>query len=317
MEAFSDDNLDLLRDYALAQLEAARALHPRVTIGCAAVSPDHDFGIDLVFFANPAAPEVEDPAPEATADAIAEGAPSPAEPPPAPVASAHIEIGASTNALHERYTDVATRGLIRAVSEDPNAALSLIIARLFSTIALGGDPQSASTIQATTYTKPGADPIEALDGVVRAKVAEQVKAFNDSGLTVLAWIDALPRSEKMELMAALTALTLNARETGPNHTRPRARAEAAELAEMTGYDIVNYWTPNVEFFAAHRRADLVGILDRMGAGDAPASDLKQGDLAVHVAEQAAERVWAPDALSWRQAAAPANALSPDIDDLAA
>ena len=69
----------------------------------------------------------------------------------------------TTHALNERYTDLATRGLMRALVDDPQAALILLIARLFASVGLqsSGDVNaSISTLEAKPYQRSGAPPID-------------------------------------------------------------------------------------------------------------------------------------------------------------
>lgn len=61
------------------------------------------------------------------------------------------------------------------------------------------------------------------------------------------------------------------------------------------------------------------LLEEMGADDAQAKTLKKDELVAFVAEQAAERRWAPDGLNWRLPApaagkAEAEANVPDQAD---
>ena len=43
-----------------------------------------------------------------------------------------------SHSLHETYTDIATRGLIRSVADDPMVALTITVARMFVILALQG-----------------------------------------------------------------------------------------------------------------------------------------------------------------------------------
>ena len=214
-----------------------------------------------------------------------------------------------THALHAVRTDVATRGLIRALADDPGAALILVIARLFSVLVLRinlAPSQSASTLHAEPYGTCKDPAIETLDGVVRQRLDERRAAWQASGETVLAWVGLLPHGEKMALLAELAAISLDLREPRTDGVRKLARAEAAELAELCGADITLHWTPDAAFLRPHSKAQLLDMLVEMKAEDVRAAALKKDELVDWVAEQASSRSWAPAGLSW--------SMAPDISE---
>lgn len=206
------------------------------------------------------------------------------------------------HALHAVRTDVATRGLIRALADDPGAALTALIARLFVQVAVrrfGVRAESAFALTATAFNPTGGRIIEALDGDVRQRLDERRAAWEGSGQTVIAWVHALAHGDKMGLLAELTALTLDLREERTSLIRRPARAEAAELAALCGADITLHWTPDADFLKPHSKTLLLGMLDAMGEPSDPrVGVLKKSELVDWVAERAAERVWAPASLSW-------------------
>lgn len=338
LDSLSGDNAQLVSACVMATLAYARALHPSRTIGAVSLSPDHDFGVKTTYFAVPE-PEEEPNETDIDDGSGAETLQSPhsrtdsrnpdylrergaqvkvAAP------ETHVPVEARTNGLHQRYTDLATRGLIRAVSEDPNTALTLLLSRLFVHLVLdhyATNRDSASTLTAEAYRLSGAKPVPELDGPLADQLEAYRLSYIDSGKRPMAWVDDLSHGEKMTLLAQLTAASLNVREDTTRDIRKGARAEAVELAEMTGYDITNYYTPSAEFFACHSKAELQAILRRMDAEDAQAATLKKDDLAQYVADAAHERRWAPAALSWRAEAEqaeeinePADTTTPPEDD---
>jgi len=141
-------------------------------------------------------------------------------------------------------------------------------------------------------------PIAALDGEVRARLDARRDDYKASGLRPIPWVETLPHGEKMALMAELTALSLNVRETRTSSLRHAARAEAAEIAALCGADIAAHWTPDDAFLAVHSKKQLLELLAEMTVEDDRAKTLKKGELVVFVGEAAAERQWAPAALAW-------------------
>jgi ParB family chromosome partitioning protein len=209
-----------------------------------------------------------------------------------------VEVEGSSHVFHETRTDVATRGLIRDLADDPSAALTVLVAQLFKQLALqsSGDLQgSALQIAATRYSRGTMPPIAALDGEVKARLDARRAAYKASGLRPITWARTLPHGEKMALLAELTALSLNLREPRTSMIRHGARAEAAEIAALCGADISAHWTPDQPYLGVHSKKQLFALLDEM-------KGLKKDHLVDFVAEAAAERSWAPAALSWDRVA---------------
>ena len=208
------------------------------------------------------------------------------------------------HALHGVRTDVATRGLIRALADDPGAALTALIARLFTVLVLRtrmARSDSALAILATGFNPAGGRVIESLDGEVRRRLDDRRADFEASGETVVGWIHGLPHGEKMGLLAELTAISLDVREERTSLIRRAARSEATELAALCAADITLYWTPDAPFLQPHSKGLLLGMLEAMGTDDERAKSLRKTELVDWVAEQAASRTWAPASLSFAAA----------------
>lgn len=217
------------------------------------------------------------------------------------VPRADVEVEGSSHVFHETRTDVATRGLIRDLADDPGAALTVLVAQLFKQLALhssGGLDASALQISGVRYSRGSMPPIAALDGEVKARLDAKRAAYKASGLRPITWVETLAHGEKMALLAELTAMSLNLREARTSMIRHGARAEAAEIAALCGADISAHWTPDAGYLAVHSKKQLLALLDEMEAEDDRAKTLKKDDLVAFVGEAAAERQWAPAALAW-------------------
>jgi ParB family chromosome partitioning protein len=217
------------------------------------------------------------------------------------VPQADVEVEGSSHVLHETRTDVATRGLIRDLADDPSAALTVLVAQLFKQLALhssGGLDGSALQISGVRYSRGSTPPIPSLDGEVKARLDARRAAYKASGLRPITWVETLAHGEKMALLAELTAMSLNLREARTSMIRHGARAEAAEIAALCGADISAHWTPDADYLAVHSKKQLLALLDEMDAEDDRAKTLKKDDLVAFVGEAAAERQWAPVALAW-------------------
>jgi ParB family chromosome partitioning protein len=301
----------------LVSAMAAIAAAPlsRCKIGAAMLSPAADgFGVAATFYSVPLPidelpDEVEDEDDQDDAGGVSRYGLAAAD---IEVPKADIEIEGSSHVFHETRTDVATRGLIRDLADDPGAALTVLVAQLFKQLALhaaGSLDSGALQLSATRYGRVGAPAIPALDGEVKARLEARREAYKASGLRPIPWVETLPHGEKMALLAELTAISLNMREARTSAIRHAARAEAAEIAALCGADISAHWTPDAAYLGVHSKKQLMGLLEEMGVDDDRAKGLKKDALVTFVAECAAERQWAPAALAW-------DGATPDVQDFA-
>ena len=265
--------------------------------------PSSRTGVEVQCYTPEAADLEEEAEYDADSDTATAAPPPPAYRPPE-VDAPEPETEGVNHALHAVRTDVATRGLIRALADDPGTAFTALIARLFSQIAVrvyGVRSESALALTAIAFKPTGGRVIEALDGDVRQRLEARRAAWEASGQTVIGWVHDLAHGDKMALLAELTALTLDMREERTSLIRRAARAEAAELAELCGADIAQHWTPDAEFLKSHSKPLLLRMLEEMGDADIRAGAFKKADLVPWVEEKAAEKGWAPASLSWTAA----------------
>jgi ParB family chromosome partitioning protein len=290
-----------------AKMEAAAAALARQSIGAVLLTPEDVLGVKATFFATP---EPETPSSDETSDEDdAEGAADEdwggrSE---VVVPEVEVDVEGASHALHTVRTDVATRGLMRDLADDPGAALTALLAQLFKHLALSSpvyQGESALTISATGYRFGQTPAIAALDGEVRARLGARRDAYRASGLRPIPWVASLAHGEKMALLAELVAVSLNLREERTSSIRSAARAEAAEIAGLCGAEIAAHWTPDVAFLSTHPKAQLLAMLDELQVDDPRAKTLKKDELVAFVAEACAERQWAPRALAWDRAEAP-------------
>jgi len=303
-----------------AMAAVAGASLSRDKIGAVMLPPaDADYGFAAPFYSVPLPAdqlpqEIED---EADEDALEVGERYGRSSADVEVPKADVEVDGSSHVFHETRTDVATRGLIRDLADDPGAALTVLVAQLFKQLALhsaGSLDAAALQISGTRYSRGSTTPIPALDGEVRDRLEARRAAYKASGLRPIPWVETLAHGEKMALMAELTAVSLNLREARTSLIRHAARAEAAEIAALCGADISAHWTPDAAYLTVHSKKQLLGLLEEMGVEDDRAKALKKDDLVAFVAESAAERQWAPSALAWDRTVAETDEVETDEAD---
>ncbi|WAC61329.1 ParB/RepB/Spo0J family partition protein [Brevundimonas sp. SL130] len=297
-------------DAILADMIRAKLAMDQIALGGRVVtilvlSPDRWTGIQVRSW-TPVEPEViDDPDPQTEDDWDVDPQVSPFSPPQA--AAPEPEVEGVNHALHAVRTEAATRGLIRALADDPKTAMTALIARLFGQIVRrthGPRSESALAITAQAFNPAGGRVIEMLDGVVRQRLDDRRAAWEASGRTLIGWVHGLDDADRASLLAELTALSLDLREERTSLIRRPARAEAAELAALAGADLTRHWTPDAPFLTPHSKPLLLAMLEAMGQADVRAAVLKKPELVARVAEQAAARRWAPAGLSWTVATDP-------------
>jgi ParB family chromosome partitioning protein len=290
-----------------ARMEVAHIPLGRATLGAVILFPDAETGVAASFFANPAPAaeegDEEEDGQEADGGFAAGGRHGRAYD-DVEVPRADVDVIGASHVLHETRTDVATRGLIRDLADNPGAALTALLAQLFKHLALHGGVSaetSAVTISATRYSRGQTPAIPALDGEVRGRLEARRADYKASGLRPIAWVETLAHGEKMALLAELVAISLNVREARTSSIRHAARAEAVEIAELCAADISAHWTPDADYLGVHSKKQLLALLGEMEVDDPRAKALKKDELVAFVAEAAAERQWAPAVLSWEAA----------------
>ena len=326
VESTSDEAAPLLQAMLMAQGACLSARNPGLELAAIAIYPDRMYGIGAEFFSRPVEVDVDeegegdDDGYTGDIDGVS-GSPQPGgrRYDAVEVPRAEVDVEGRSNVLHETQTDVATRGLIRDIADNPAVAMTALIAQLFKSIVLGtsyGEESSALQVRATAYRRQGYEAIAALDGEIRARLDKRKAEYFSSGLRPIPWVESLPFGERTALMAELVAISLNLREARTAGIRHAARAEAGELAELCGYDIAQHWTPDQPYLAVHSKKQLMVMLGEMDVSDPRAAALKKDDLVVFVTEEAAERQFAPAVLAWRGSATAEPSTENDVNDQA-
>ena len=196
------------------------------------------------------------------------------------VPKADVDVEGASHVFHETRTDVATRGVVRDLADDPSAALTVLVAQLFKQVALhssGRLEESAAQISATAYRRGTTAPIATLDGEVKARLDARRTAYKASGLRPIAWVETLPHGEKMALMAELVAITLNLREEpGPPLSATPPAPRPPRSAALCGADISAHWTPGPTLPRGPLQEAAHGVAGRDGRGGRSGEDPEEG-----------------------------------------
>ncbi len=312
LDVTSDEALPEVLATVQAEFDRLEIKFPSRTVGAVALYPAGDWGVDFQAFLTPTVVHDDSEDSEDDDDTRTTSAGSERyEARGTEIEVPHIEVDVEgrSNVFHEAQTDVATRGLIRDLADSPSVALTALIAQLFKSVRLltySSTADSALDLRATRYSARGAKPIDGLDAEIYLRIEARQIAYKACGLRPIPWIEALPFGERMAFLAELVAVSLNLREDRKDAIRCGARAEAAEIADLCGYDIARHWTPDEAYLAVHSKKQLLALLEEMGVEDPRANGLKKAELVTYVSEAAAERNFAPSALAWSSATVPAE-----------
>lgn len=299
-EEGGDEGLEAVTAFVRARIAQDQAASGQRLAVLVAVRPSLRTGVEIDCYA-PVETSDEDPLEE-----MEEGE----DVAPEPLRSAYVpplaaaplpETDGVSHVLHAVRTDTATRGLIRALAGEPSVALTVLVARLFSCLAVWppvSRNEAALSVTASTFAPANGRIIAGLDGAVREQLDERRRAWEASGLTLIAWVHGLLAEDRFALMAELTALSLDLHEGRSGQVRRMARAEAAEIAALCRADIARWWTPDGAYLRPHSRDQLLSMLEDMGAPTAEPGRMRKGDLVVWVEDQAAASGWTPSCLSW-------------------
>lgn len=308
------------RDEALAELMRARLALARLVAGrgevAAVLLTPVRGGLDLSFFHRPAEPEPAVTAEGAAPDHgdTAEELTDDAEGSPDAPACAPVETEGVSHAQHAAHTDVATRGLVRALADDPETAVVALTAHLFAGLALHRFTDGVLRIRAFDSVRPGED-LGDPTAEVWARLRQAQADFEAAGLGPIAFVGGLPADARLSLLGLLVAVTADLRESRTDALRTEARRDAAEIAARCDANLARHWTPTAEFLALHTRGQLLGFLAEMGAEVAKPEALRKPELVQAVAAAAEARRWLPACLRWPHAETPAGGdAEPDGGD---
>lgn len=209
-----------------------------------------------------------------------------------------VDVEGLNNSLHERRTDVATKGLIRDLADDPDVALTVLAAKLLtSAVSHEGAYNFAARITCDLYSSRF-EVIPELDGEVRLRVRAWKDRLVESQKRPIAFVHGLSHADRMQLITDLVALSLDLKEPGTGSVSSSRRADAAEIKELLGSDISRHWTPDAEFLNAHPKGLLMKMADDLELDTTSLSKAKKHEIVVAVEEAAKSAGYVPKGLDW-------------------
>lgn len=224
-----------------------------------------------------------------------------------------VDVEGLNNSLHERRTDVATKGLMRDLADDPDVALTVLAARLFTSVATHSPTYNAAArINCDQYSSRF-DIIPELDGEIRLRVRAWTDQYAEAGKRPISFVAGLDHVDRLQLIADLVGLSLDLREPTTNVNSER-RADAAEITGLLNSDIRQHWTPDSDFLSAHPKTQLLKMAEELKLDTQSLAKAKKHELVKAVEEAAAEAKYAPAALDWSATYVEADAGSFEDDE---
>lgn len=189
-------------------------------------------------------------------------------------------------ALVEELTSIRVLALQQSVAAQPSVAIDILLDILLGQMSGNYYTSKASEISGRCSSFTVSDDL--LTGTDIGKLHEEfISGYGDIVPDDrFATIQAMPESDKMNLLAVLVALTL----TGKIAKGCSAGAEqhiAETYAQAAGLNIAEMWTPTQPFFDKVSKAGLLKILEAECGIEAAnnCSKMKRSDLAVTVASR--------------------------------
>lgn len=202
--------------------------------------------------------------------------------------------------FHKHATTIASRALQHSIAQDLRTCSIITVSHMFAQILVEyGDYESNNLVQCK-YERRLSEKYEASpnldDGIVAALRAGKAE-FIASGNTVFQYIASLDYEAFNSLFCNLVAFSCDIAEDRTDMVKKRARADAGEVAEFLGHDILNIYSADSELYG---KATKKQLLHYAAALDLSEDDLptKKAALATLIAEKAVEKRWAPPALNF-------------------
>jgi len=192
-----------------------------------------------------------------------------------------------SKALVEQLTGIRTLALQEAVASDPALALDVLLDTLTAQLVHGAYSYDLASQIGAQQSRPAVDDDLMTNSTIRRVEDSMVEHFADipaSGRFEA--IRAMADDDKMQLLAALVASSLNA--TIPHgYSADKRIANADTYADAASLDMSRTWTPPVAFFDRMRKGKMLEVLAQE-CGDGAVENCKKmkgADLAVAMADR--------------------------------
>jgi hypothetical protein len=211
------------------------------------------------------------------------------------------DMAEENHVFHRHATTIASRALQHSIAQDVRACQIISVSHMFAQILVEyGDYESNNLVQCR-YDRRLSASYEATtnldDGIVAALRAAK-DDFIQSGLTVFQYVAGLDFEAFQSLFCNLVAFSCDIAEERTDQVKKRARADAGEIAEFLGHDILNVYSADSELYGKATKKQLLHYATQLELSE---DDLptKKAALATLIAEKAVEKRWAPPALNFQ------------------
>lgn len=208
------------------------------------------------------------------------------------------------HAHHLRTTTLAGRALARSLVDTPMVALDVQLSAQFQQAVLGRSHDAGKYVL-KVCASGRVSGLNEIDTPLLEPVVERLAAYKaqyeDSGLHPFEWVSTLTPSEKLDLLAHITAAQIDMSEARTDYVRQDARGEAILISRTIGHDFKTHMQVEPDYYIAFSKKALLAILIKMGLDPEEYAHLKRGQLAETVHGLALERGYVPPALNFHEA----------------
>ncbi|MDC7684394.1 ParB/RepB/Spo0J family partition protein [Asticcacaulis sp. BYS171W] len=222
---------------------------------------------------------------------------------PLPKSNLRPDVTLYGHAHHQRATTLAGRSLARSLIDTPMVALDVQLSAQFQQVVLGRS-HDASKYILKVCAGARMSGLKDVDTPLLAPVIERLSKYKalyeDTGLHPFEWVSSLSPSEKLDLLAHITAAQVDMSELRTDYVRQDARAEAILIARTIGHEFKSHMEVAADYYLAFSKKALLAILVKMGLDPEEYTHLKRGQLAEAIHGLAHERGYVPPALNFHQ-----------------
>ncbi|ADU15383.1 ParB/RepB/Spo0J family partition protein [Asticcacaulis excentricus] len=222
---------------------------------------------------------------------------------PLPKTNLRPDVTLYGHAHHLRTTTLAGRSMGRSLAETPMVALDVQLSAQFQQVVLGRS-HDANKYVLKVCASARLSGLQGADNPLLDPVIERLEAYkaqyDDSGMHPFEWVSGLTPSEKLDLLAYITAAQVDMAESRTDFVRQEARAEAILISRTIGHDFKAHMQVEPDYYAAFSKKALLAILIKIGLDPEEYSHLKRGHLAETLHGLAHERGYVPPALNFHE-----------------
>lgn len=222
---------------------------------------------------------------------------------PLPKTNLRADVSLYGHLHHLKTTTIAGKALARSLAEVPMVALDVQLSTQFQQVVLGRTHDSGKYVVkvcASVRIEAIREPNPALEQPVIDRLKAYKALYEHSGLHPFEWVSSLGPSEKLDLLALITAAQVDMSELKTDCVRHAARAEAVLVSATIGHDFKHHLMVDADYYTGFSKKSLLALITKMGLDPEEFENQKRRQLAQTVYELALECDFVPPALNFHE-----------------